>query len=223
MNQRLSKRSNLYVVLGILLVALVVPLTLLSPGRYSAYASGLQALGVLIALILAVVTIDTDRHDKQVDRVLALHHELVTGEIEGCRVRLIDHLRKRGGGRHVLPVTRADLQRDPRLSSYDGSSAYTPFHDANTVLRFFERANAAVKAGTVNRPLFHELIIRHALWWGDALRSSSTPWVGISALDELAAWARSYQDVHGARLGYLSSWHENREHDFGRDVEPELH
>ena len=42
-------------------------------------STGLQALGVLVALILAVVTIDTDRHDKQVDRVLALHHELVTG------------------------------------------------------------------------------------------------------------------------------------------------
>jgi len=223
MNQRLSKRSNLYVALAILLVALVVPLPFLSPGRYSAYATGLQALGVLIAVVLAVVTIDTDRHDKQVDRVLALHHELVTGEIEGCRVRLIDHLRKRGGGSHVLPVTREGLQKDPRLSSYDGSTRYTPFHDANTVLRFFERANAAVKAGTVNQPLFHELIIRHALWWSEALLASSTPWVGISALDELTAWARSYQDVHGASLDYLSAWHENREHDFGRDVEPELH
>jgi len=223
MNQRLSKRSNLYVALGILLVALVVPLPFLSPGRYSAYATGLQALGVLIAVVLAVVTIDTDRHDKQVDRVLALHQELVTGEIEGCRVRLIDHLRKRGGGHRVLSVTRDDLQRDPRLSSYDGPSGYTPFHDANTVLRFFERANAAVKAGTVNQPLFHELIIRHALWWREALRPGSMPWVGISPLDELTAWARSYEDAHGAGLNYLPSWRENREHDFGQNAEPELH
>lgn len=114
-----------------------------------------------------------------------------------------------------MTVTRDDLQRDPRLYSYDSSPGYTPFHDANTVLRFFERANSAIKAKTVNEPLFHELIIRHALWWAVALRPSSVPWVGISALDELAEWAGAYENIHGAELAYLASWRQNREHDFG--------
>jgi hypothetical protein len=223
MNQRLSRRSYLYALAVIILVAFVVPITFLNSSRYSAYAGRLQAVGVLVALILAVVTLDADRHDKQADRVLALHQELVTGEIEGCRIRLIDHLRKRGGGHRVLAVTRDDLQKDPRLSSYDGSGEYTPFHDANTVLRFFERANAAIKARTVHEPLFHELIIRHALWGNAALRPSATPWVGRSALDELNAWARVYEDLHRARLNYLSSWRDNRERDFGHDIKPEIH
>ena len=215
----LRRRSiYLYVFGTVILVALIAPASFLNSSRYSAYASGLQATGVLIALVLAVITLDADRHDKQVDRVLALHQELVTGAIEDCRVRLIDHLRKRGGGRHVLAVTRDDLQKDPRLSSYDGDLEYTPFHDANTILRFFERANAAIKAKTVNELLFHELIIRHALWWNTAFRPSSTPWVGRSALEELASWAELYEVVHGTKLKYLASWRTNRERDFGHDV-----
>lgn len=219
MSRRLGKKGYLYALITIILAALIAPAAFLNSNRYSAYATGLQALGVLIALILALITLDADRHDKRVDRVLALHQELVTGEIEGCRIRLIDHLRKRGGGRHVLAVTREDLQKDPRLSHYDGQSEYTPFHDANTVLRFFERANAAVKARTVHEPLFHELIVRHALWWNTALRSSATPWVGRSALEELTSWAELYEKVHGARIGYLASWRKNRDHDFGHGPE----
>jgi hypothetical protein len=217
MRRRLDRRTYVYLLLAAILIMLIVPATFLNSNHYSAYASGLQATGILVALVLAMITLDADRHDKKVDRVLALHQELVTGEIEGCRIRLIDHLRKRGGGRSILAVTRGDLVKDPRLSSYDGTSAYTPFHDANTILRFFERANAAVKARTVNEPLFHELIIRHALWWDMALRSSSTPWVGRFALDELTSWAAIYEKVHGVKLEYLSSWRDNRDRDFGLD------
>jgi hypothetical protein len=216
-NRRLTKKGYLYSLGAFILAALIAPAAFLNSSRYSAYASGLQATGVLIALILAVITLDADRHDKQVDRVLALHQELVTGDIEGCRIRLIDHLRKRGGGRYVQTVTRDDLQKDPRLSSYDGPSGHTPFHDANTLLRFFERANAAIKAKTVNEPLFHELIIRHALWWDVALRHSSTPWVGRSALGELASWAKIYEKAHLVELEYLTSWQQNRNRDFGHD------
>jgi len=136
MKLHLDRKRSLYAIATVILVTLIAPAAFLSSSRYSAYASGLQAAGVLIAIILAVITLDADRHDKRVDRVLALHQELVSGEIEGCRIRLIDHLRKRGGGHRILAVTRDDLQKDPRVSSYDGSMGYTPFHDANTILRF---------------------------------------------------------------------------------------
>jgi hypothetical protein len=219
MKWHLSRRGSLYALAAAILIALIAPAGFLGSGRYSAYASGLQAAGVLVALVLAMITLDADRHDKRVDRVLALHQELVSGEIEGCRVRLIDHLRKRGGGHRIVAVTRDDLQRDPRISSYDGTTEYTPFHDANTILRFFERANAAVKAGTVNEPLFHELIIRQALWWDAALRPSSMPWVGKSALDELRSWAETYEKAHATELNYLTSWRNNRMHDFGHELD----
>jgi hypothetical protein len=206
----------LFLLAAAIIIVLVVPFPFLESQRYSAYASGVQALGVLIALILAVLTLGADRHDKQVDRVLALHSEFVTGEIQAARIRLIDHLRRRGGGLYIQGATRDDLQKDPRLSAYDQEPEHTPFHDANTVLRFFERANAAIKAKTLYEPLFHELIIRHVLWWELALLPGSSPWFGRVALGELAAWGHQYEEVHGASLEYLPSWRANRERDFGR-------
>lgn len=83
MKWRSSKNGYLYALMAAVLVILIVPAAFLSSGRYSAFASGVQAAGVLVALILALITLDADRHDKRVDRVLALHQELVTGEIEG--------------------------------------------------------------------------------------------------------------------------------------------
>ncbi len=216
MNRRFYRRRYVGALAAAILIVLIAPIAFLDPQRYSAYASGVQAMGVLIALILAMLTLGADRHDKQVDRVLALHSELVTGEVQSSRIRLIDHLRRRGGGIYVHEATRDDLQKDPRLSAYDVKSEYTPLHDANTVLRFFERANAAIKARTVYEPLFHELILRYALWWDLALLPSSTPWAGRAALTELAAWGKLYEEAHGERLEYLTSWRANRAHDFGR-------
>lgn len=214
MNWQSNRNKYLFALVALIFVVLIVPITFLGPQRYSAYATGIQAIGVLIALILAVLTLGADRHDKQIDRVLALHSELVMGEVQGCRARLTDHLRKRGGS-YVQRATRDDLYADPRLSTYDENPEHIPLYDANTILRFFERANAAVKAKTVYEPLFHELIIRHALWWNDALPACSTPWAGRVALGELASWGYMYEEAHGEGLVYLASWRASLERDFG--------
>lgn len=214
-----NRSRYLLVLVAVIVVALVAPIPFLTSQRYSAYASGVQAVGVLIALILAMLTLGADRHDKQVDRVLTLHAELVTSDVQDSRLRLIDHLRRRGGGDRIRGVTRDELQKDPLLSVYVKDADHTPFHDANTVLRFFERANAAIKAKTVYEPLFHELIIRQVLWWDRALLPSATPWVGRTALTELTAWGHQYQQTHGAHLEYLEAWHINRNNDFGHPPE----
>jgi len=171
-----------------------------------------------VALILAGMALRSDRHDKQVDRVLLLHAELVGGETQAARIRLVDHLRRWGEGQRTRSVTRSELQSTPGLSAYQDGSSSTPMRDANTVIRFFERANAAVKWSSVYEPLFHQLIIRHARWWEVALQEDSAPWAGREALSELTAWGRAYE-THWPGLAYLAAWQANRERDFGETSE----
>jgi hypothetical protein len=109
----------------------------------------------------------------------------------------------------------------PGLSAYPDGSASTPLRDANTVLRFFERANAAVRWSSVYEPLFHQLIIRHARWWEVALQEDSATWAGREALSELTAWGRAYE-ARSPGLPYLASWQANRERDFGLTSESVL-
>jgi hypothetical protein len=161
------------------------------------------------------MALSSDRHDKQVDRVLLLHSELVNGETQAARIRLVEHLRRWGEGQRARIVTRSELLNTPGLSVYQDDSSSNPMQDANTVLRFFERANAAVKWSSVYEPLFHQLIIRHARWWEVALRESSEPWAGREALSELTAWGLAYETRH-PELAYLASWQANRDRDFGR-------
>ena len=208
-------RSIALLLVGIA-IALIGPIPLLDAQRYAAYATGLQALGVLVALILAGMALSSDRHDKQVDRVLLLHSELVGGETQAARIRLVEHLRRWGGSQRVRSVTRGELQATPGLSAYQDDSTSTPLQDSNNVLRFFERANAAVKWSSGYEPLFHQLIIRHALWWEVALQEDSAPWAGREALSELTAWGRAYE-ARRPGLAYLASWQANRERDFGEN------
>ncbi len=112
-------------------------------------------------------------------------------------------------------VTRRELLDTPGLSAYQDDSRSNPIQDANTVLRFFERANAAVKWSSVYEPLFHQLIIRAGRWWEVALQESSDPWAGRDALSELTAWGLAYEIRHPG-LDYLASWQANRDRDFGR-------
>ena len=198
-----------------IVVALLVPIPLLNAQRYAAYSAALQAIGVLFALILAGMALNSDRHDKRVDRVLLLHSELVNGDTQAARIRLIDHLRRWGEGQQVRMVTRDELLNTPGLSSYQDGCRFNPTQDANNVLRFFERANAAVKWSSVYEPLFHRLIIRHARWWDAALQESPETWAGRDALSELTAWGLAYEARH-PDLAYLASWQANRDRDFGR-------
>lgn len=158
-------RKMVWIAVGLaFLLVLTTPALWLNNGQYTALATAVQAFGVVVALGLATETLITDSRDKKTDRTLDLHAQLVlSGPLNTARVRLVDHLRKHGSDRQVISVTRDDLtpEKNGRFSAYADGDAI-PVHDTNLVLRFFERANAALAAGIIDYPLFHELLAGHA-------------------------------------------------------------
>ena len=82
-------------ILSIGLVAVVVftgSIFLLNSDQYQALASGVQAVGVLVALALGVSTLQADSKDRRVDRVIAYHSQISGGELQLARQRLIEYL-----------------------------------------------------------------------------------------------------------------------------------
>ncbi|MBV1853396.1 hypothetical protein [Catellatospora tritici] len=191
---------------------------LLDRGAYDALTGGVQAVGVVAALGLAAATLARDNRDRRVDRVLALHQELMTGDLWQARQRLVTHLtklgqdqRKKGEPDRVRRVTRTDLRRDGDASVYaDGTGS--PRIDADLIVRFFERAEAARRTHSLHLPLFGELIGRHALWWNVALIADDRTWTSRQSLTELADWAAATGPFapNGRDLGL-----ESADRDFG--------
>jgi hypothetical protein len=87
--------------------------------RFSAWATGVQAVGVIFALFLAGVSLQRDSHDRRVDRVMDLHRELVSGELSGPRFRLSRHLRELGSNGRVRSVSIWQLGTEGNLKYTD--------------------------------------------------------------------------------------------------------
>ncbi|MDI1464294.1 hypothetical protein QEZ54_25310 [Catellatospora sp. KI3] len=191
---RRAKWVTLTVVLAAVIAWTVLAL-LLDRDAYGAMTDGVQAVGVVAALGLAAATLLRDNRDRRVDRALALHQELSTGDLWQARQRLVTHLtrldaeqRKEGDPERVRRVTREQLRSDPRASVYaDGIGS--PRIDADLLVRFFERAEAARRTHALDVPLFGELIGRQAVWWNTALIADGRTWTCRRSLTELAAWA----------------------------------
>lgn len=130
--------------------------------KYSAYAAGLQAVGLLVAFIVGMATLAADGRDRRVDRVYALHQEYYNPPISDARRRLHQFIREdapSGVKRRRVPL--AELRADPTLNRYkDANSAAesTPLQDVSSVLRFFERARLVQLSGSADDPVFVELI-----------------------------------------------------------------
>jgi hypothetical protein len=200
--------------LGALLAVLVVPALWLNHDRYTALATGVQAFGVVIALLVASETLAADRRDRKTDRTLALHAELVSGPLNDRRVRLVDHLRTHGQGNQVASASRNQLKSDAGpLGKYSDSQG-SPLHDANALLRFFERANAAHAANIVDASLFHQLIAGQALWWHLALSEGEQLPIRLP-LGQLAAWTDQYTTLHPKDTAYTTAWERSFARDFG--------
>lgn len=187
---------------------------LLTATQYSAIASAVQAVAVVPAVVVAALTLTRDSRDKRVDRVLDLHREFNSTEINEARTRLAAHLRSNGDGGRIRPTTYEELGHDPVLSRYASAAENTPRGDANKVLRFFERANAARIAKSVDPPMFVELICRHATWWNQAI-AGSVDQVPRAPLMELATWADDFAFANKARYYFLRNWGQNRRKEFG--------
>ncbi len=70
-----------------------------TPDKYSAWATGLSTIAVVLALVLAVITLRTDVKGRQVDRTLSLHAEFTSGENLSKILRFFERARLvRGAG-----------------------------------------------------------------------------------------------------------------------------
>lgn len=199
---RARQSHTLIVIIFVLALALLVP-GWFWPDNYVALMAGVQAIGVVVALTVAALTLQADSRDRRVDRVLALHQELVTGEVQAARVALVRHLRRRPD-RRAISVSLERLDKDPELSRYaedsehpSGDRSRTPGLDARLLLRFFERADAIRTSGAAYLPLYAELIGGHALWWSKHLIPSSDGSSGLTrAVCNIGEWLEGYAQSH---------------------------
>lgn len=198
------------------------PAKWLTPERFSAYAIGLQAFAVLLALGIAVGTLSSEIRDRRLDRVLALHSTFMEGELGGARYRFIRHVRSnRTASGLVRRITRDDLMEGEPLAEYPSHywSAFrdhNPRQDANLVIRHFERVDAARAAGSVDDDLLFRLLGPQAVWWDNALQWEPGR-LGTWAIDRLARWARQYVLEHSELPLPWGEWQWDIEHDFGHD------
>jgi hypothetical protein len=207
--------TTLLLIVAIGLIAFAFPL---NAGQYQALAGAVQAIVVVAAFTIGLQTLMSDRRDRQVDRVLKLNEDLTAGPLDAARRRLVNHLRSHGQAGRALEVSLEDLDGDVQLISYpDTNIKGKPAEDARTILRFFERANAARLGHTVEISLFHELIGRHAVWLALALGKDPDQ-SQVAGLLELAEWANAYYDRYSAKSqrSYLRNWGRSRMRDFGR-------
>lgn len=202
---------------AVLLGAVVLlPGLVTTPEWFTAYATGIQAAGVIAALAYAARSLHADNHDRRVDRVLDLHEMLISGDINDARARLVQHLRSLGVDGRARTVRVAQLEQDRGLSTYrrPEDAPHQPSRDLALILRFFERANGARTAGSTYEPLFHQLIAGHAGWWDlaiveDPSRVDSRP---LGALRDLARWGNDYA------ANSTPGWGTTRARDFGGTV-----
>jgi hypothetical protein len=189
------------------------------PDKYSAWATGLSTIAVVLALALAILTLRTDVKDRQVDRTLSLHAELTTGEVNDARLRLVDHLREHGSTNstgHRMPrrASLEELRPGSGIGTYGPNGQGNPKDDLSKILRFFERARLVRDAGSADDPLFVELIGRHACWWNCVLVRDSDRG-SRRTLMQLGLWCDAFADKHKRHYSYLEGWGKARIDDFG--------
>jgi len=210
-----AHRSRLfitYVAIATVLAALVSGPLLISADRYFALAAVVQAAAVMPSITIAALALT---RDERVDRVLDLHRELHAADLESAKARLTVHLKKHGVDGKMRPTSREELATDPLLSRYEPDNGYSPRPDADLLLRFFERADLARIADSVEVPLMVELVGRNATWWNLAFTGRMNE-VPRSHLKDLAAWADTFVDDHGSRYPLFENWGCNRLREFGR-------
>jgi len=219
---RMTKRALWLVGAVTLLIGLILlPTAWLDMERFKVWISIVQAVGLIMALTFTTLTFRRDSKDRRVDRVLALHAELMSDPVASARRRLVRLIRSRTKDGKVLRLSRDELRTNPEYKIYSFSSDNHPFEDSSIVLRFFERATAALAADAVYKPLFVELLGRHATWWDIALEPEGVS-VPRKPLEDLARWSNEFTREHARAFPYLEGWGVNRERDFGPNLTEEM-
>ncbi|MGW5241876.1 hypothetical protein ACWEOW_23325 [Monashia sp. NPDC004114] len=196
---RRQMRTSLAAALVLVPLALVLAAPFLDGQQYGGYATAVQTIVVAITLVVALITYRHDSHDRRVDRVLALHRELVTGQVGASRRALLDLVRKNGEpyGARAREEIRAK-----------GLGA-----DRAALLRYFERVEAARERGSLDDTLAAALIGRHAGWWHLALCFEDTP--ARRPLKNFSEWADDFAQ-HRPTEDLFKSWGQERSKQFAR-------
>lgn len=147
--------------------------------------------GVLVALIFAWWQLSESRKANRIQRTIAFHEALTTGEVGAARDRLATlmwavgeslepgacyrptfaELLGENYSRGTRGVGRTLLDTYP--PNIAEASATTPLQDLYRLLWTFERIDAAAQNGLVEKKLVSELLDHHVVWW-DALADNIT-------------------------------------------------
>jgi hypothetical protein len=213
--QNLRKQRLLIALSTVFLIIIFVPIAFLTSQKFSSYASAIQALGILIAIIIAVTTLRSDSRDRKVDRTLALHEELSTGSVGSARRRLGLHIREIGGLQNpITGVLITDFRDANGISTYSPpfNNESDPYTDAELIVRFFERCRMVLYSESIDELIFVKLIGRQAAWWDNAFSPDGTN--ARRALAEVSEWATAFAESHKERFPYFANWGNTRKYDF---------
>lgn len=183
----MMERRKTWLVAGLALgvVALVAPVPWVGADQYSAYAAGIQTLGLVGTLLLGYQTLRGELRDRRVDRALDLHREFVSGEVGEARGRLVQTTRS------TDPPTAIDRMSMSRgaLQAATATNGTATYEDVVALLRYFERLEAARRAGSLDDLVAASLIGPHARWWDRAIVHDSGK--ARLPLHSFAEWATS--------------------------------
>lgn len=168
-------------VIGVLV--LIAPVSSFTADQYSAYAAGIQTMGLVLTLFLGYLTLRSELVDRRVDRTLDLHRELVSGEVGEARARLVQVTRLTHPPR---PIDRKLLSRSA-LQGPPVAGSTASYEDVVALLRFFERVDATRRAGSLDNVVAASLIGSHACWWDRAILADDTK--ARKPLRSFAQWA----------------------------------
>ena len=141
----------------------------------------------------------TEEQARQVERAIAAHRDLTTGEVGAARDRLTTLLWQEGEAtysRNVCwrPYFQELLPPRGRLGLYHadvlGNDESEPMRDLFKVLWCFERIDAARVGEALDQDMLFRLIAHHAVWWDELLQNIvETNVRSRRAVRELAGWA----------------------------------
>ena len=175
----------------------------------AAIAAAAAAGAALWGLRYARGLIDVGVHDRQVDRVLALHREVTTGEIAAARNRFNELMYRVGeeafGPRMCWrptweslippnPAVAPDLSSRRFLGAYPkdmvSGEGHRPIHDLRLALWSFDRINEARKReSSLDENLLVSLLGHPVVWWSILCgRLDTKSGAHVRSLMELASW-----------------------------------
>lgn len=180
---------------------------------WGALPVALPVLVGLLGLLLGVRQLQRQRQAQGVERTIALHRDLTSGEVGAARERFTTAMwwvgRRSGPLCHQprWPEIDDSPPQPGDISKYSEgvtmNSTERPLRDLYRVLYCFERIEATLEGKAIDERLAWELLAHHTVWW-DCLTANIGDGSGdelgtrhICSLRHLAAWARDHEKEFG--------------------------